>query len=89
MLHPPADELGRAGLGATLQLSQLTMAIGYMYCVSDPKGGIGNPGSANSIETGLAAGHALAAKSSIRYCTVLYQARLHKHTFALLSRYAR
>ncbi|PON30119.1 hypothetical protein TGAM01_v200559 [Trichoderma gamsii] len=60
VLHPPADELGRAGQGATLQLSQLTMAIGC--CVSDPKGGIGNPGSANPIETGLAAGQALAAE---------------------------
>lgn len=60
VLHPPADELGRAGQGATWQLSQLTMAIGC--CVSDPKEGIGNPGSANSIETGLATGHAPAAK---------------------------
>ncbi|KAL7903488.1 hypothetical protein HDV63DRAFT_400331 [Trichoderma sp. SZMC 28014] len=57
VLHPPADELGRAGKGAALQLSQLTMAIGC--CVFDPKEGIGNP---NSIETGLAAGHAPAAK---------------------------
>lgn len=60
LLHPHADELGEAGQGATLQLSQLTMAIGC--CVSGPKEGIGNPGSANSIETGLATGHAPAAK---------------------------
>lgn len=60
VLYPSADELGRTGQGATLQLSQLTVAIGS--CVVDPKGGIGDPGSANSIETGLVVGHALAAK---------------------------